>query len=138
MHEFRTRRKIEFVDTDMGGIVHFSRFLIFMETAEHEFLEAIGTRVDLELDGCKIGWPRVAVACRYKSPARFGETLDIHLRVIRKGTSSVTYGFAITADGREISTGESTAVCCEMQPGRDVRSIPIPDSVAEQIEEAPA
>ena len=89
MHEFRTWRKIEFVDTDMGGIVHFSRFLIFMETAEHEFLEAIGTRVDLELDGCKIGWPRVAVACRYKSPARFGETLDIHLRVIRKGTNSV-------------------------------------------------
>ena len=41
MHTFRTRRRVEFVDTDMGGIVHFSRFFVFMETAEHEFLEAL-------------------------------------------------------------------------------------------------
>ena len=61
MHEFTTHRRIEFVDTDMGGIVHFSRFFIFMETAEHQFLEAIGTSVDSELEGRKIGWPRVSV-----------------------------------------------------------------------------
>ena len=44
--EFQTRRKIEFSDTDMAGIVHFSRFFIFMETAEHEFLRSLGTSVD--------------------------------------------------------------------------------------------
>ena len=63
MYEFNTKRKIEFVDTDMGGIVHFSRYLVFMETAEHEFLEALGTSVVLELDGRSIGWPRIAVSC---------------------------------------------------------------------------
>ena len=25
MHEHRSRRKVEYVDTDMSGIVHFSR-----------------------------------------------------------------------------------------------------------------
>jgi acyl-CoA thioesterase FadM len=54
MHELRTRRKIEFADTDMGGIVHFSRYFVFMETAEHEFLDAIGTCVDVELDGRRV------------------------------------------------------------------------------------
>ena len=39
---FTTRRRIEFADTDMGGIVHFSRYFIFMETAEHQFLESLG------------------------------------------------------------------------------------------------
>ena len=51
MHEFRTRRRIEFSDTDMGGIAHFSRFFVFMETAEHEFLNAIGTSVHVMVDG---------------------------------------------------------------------------------------
>ena len=69
MHEFRTRRKIEFADTDMEGIVHFSRFMIFMETAEHEFLEAIGTRVALKVGDQRYGWPRVSASCEYSAPA---------------------------------------------------------------------
>lgn len=137
MHEFRTTRKIEFVDTDMGGIVHFSRFFIFMETAEHLFLESLGTSVALDLEGQRIGWPRVAVACEYKSPARFGDTLEIRLRVQRKGSSSMTYGIDFTRDGTEIAAGRVTAVCCELTPGRDVRPIPIPAFIAEKLEEAP-
>jgi len=137
MHEFHTRRKIEFVDTDMGGIVHFSRFLVFMETAEHEFLSALGTSVDLQLDGHKIGWPRVAVRCEYASPARFGDVLEIHLRVIRKGTKSMTYGFEFTNGDRKIATGEVTSVCCELRPGEPVQAIPIPDFIADKIEQTP-
>ena len=138
MYEHRTQRRIEFADTDMGGIVHFSRFLVFMETAEHQFLEALGTSVDLVLDGKRIGWPRVAVSCSYKSPARFGDVLRIRLRVLRKGRKSMTYAFLFTHDdGREIATGQVTSVCCELVPGRDVRAIPIPESIASCIEEAP-
>ena len=137
MHEFTTRRKIEFVDTDMGGIVHFSRYFVFAETAEHEFLEALGSNVLLELDGRTISWPRVSVSCDYKSPARFGDLLEIHLTVRRKGVRSITYGFEISVDGREVAVGESTSVCCELEPGREVRAIPIPDFIADKIEEAP-
>src|SRR6267142_3806964 len=42
MHEIRSRRRVEFVDTDMSGIMHFSRYLVFMENTEHAFLAAIG------------------------------------------------------------------------------------------------
>jgi YbgC/YbaW family acyl-CoA thioester hydrolase len=137
MHEFTTHRKIEFVDTDMGGIVHFSRYFVFAETAEHEFLEALGSNVLLELDGRTISWPRVSVSCDYKSPARFGDLLEIHLIVRRKGVRSITYGFHISVDGREIAVGKSASVCCELEPGREVRAIPIPDFIADKIEEAP-
>ena len=44
-HEYHTRRRIEFVDTDMAGIVHFSRFYVFMEQAEHELLRSLGLSV---------------------------------------------------------------------------------------------
>lgn len=137
MHEFRTRRKIEFADTDMAGIVHFARFMVFMETAEHEFLEAIGTNVSIESDGKQLGWPRVQVACQYSSPARFGDCLDIHLRVVRKGVTSMTYGFTFERDGTLIATGEVRTVCCELGADGKLCSIPIPAAIADKIEEVP-
>jgi len=137
LYELHTRRKIEFADTDMGGIVHFSRFFIFMETAEHEYLQALGTSVVLEVDGRSLGWPRVSASCVYKNPARYGDTLDIHVRVWRKGSSSLTYLIDFTRDGRAVATGRVTAVCCELAPGQKVRPIPIPQFIVDRVAEAP-
>ena len=65
MNELRTTRKIEFADTDMEGIVHFARFLVFMETAEHEFLRALGAEVHMTVEKQDIGWPRtIMIATR--------------------------------------------------------------------------
>ena len=43
--EYRTQRRVEFSHTDMAGIVHFSRYFIYMESVEHEFLRHLGTSV---------------------------------------------------------------------------------------------
>ena len=137
MHEFTTRRKIEFVDTDMGGIVHFSRFFVFMETAEHQFLEALGTSVSTEHEGRKIGWPRVAASCEYRNPARFGEELEIRVRVRRKGKTSMTYEFTFRRDGRVVAEGRMTSVCCVLDSAEEVRAIPIPSSIRDRIDEPP-
>ena len=137
MYEFKTRRKIEFADTDMGGITHFSRFFVFMETAEHEFLEAVGSSVALEVDGKHVGWPRVSASCEYKRPARFGDVIDIHVRVRRKGAKSMTYEFTFSRDGEELAAGRMTSVCCVLDPSEDVRAIPIPPFIADKLDEPP-
>lgn len=137
MHTFTTRRRVEFADTDTGGICHFSRFLVFMETAEHLLLESLGTSVHLEHEGRLIGWPRVSLEVDFKQPARFGEMVDIEVRVVRKGTKSMTYGFVLSRDGQELATGKMTSVCCVLGDGK-AQAIPIPEFIADQIEEAPA
>ena len=138
MHEIRVRRKVEYVDTDMSGIVHFSRYLIYMENAEHAFLEALGTRVQWREGEREMTFPRVAVACEYLSPSRFGDELEVHLKVLRKGTKSLTYGFEITRSGTAVSRGRTTCACCELGgPEEGLRSVPIPAWIAERIEEAP-
>ena len=140
MYRFRTERRVEFADTDMGGIMHFSRYLVFMETAEHQFLEAIGTSVALELEGKQIGWPRVAVSCDYRSPARFGDRIDIDVRVSRKGRKSMTYEFTFSRDGQELAHGKMTSVCCVLGPSGDahaIHAIEIPTCIAEKIDEPP-
>jgi len=135
MSEYRTRRRIEFADTDMGGIVHFSRFFVFMETTEHEFLRRLGTEVHFADGDMAIGWPRVEASCQYLGPTRFAEELDIHLRVIRKGERSVTYGFTFTCGERIIARGRMSSVCCQMNAREGLKSVPVPGWLAERIAE---
>ncbi len=141
MHEFHTQRRVEFSDTDMAGIVHFSRFFVFMESAEHEFMRGFGHgEIHFEYEGEEIGWPRVAARCEFKSPARLGDVLDIHLRVARKGRRSLTYQFEFCVAERLVARGEISVVCCAMGPPREPRQprpIEIPPHLAEQIEESP-
>ena len=137
MHEFVTRRRVEFADTDMGGIVHFARFYVYMETAEHELLAALGATVHMQVDGRTIGWPKAATSCEHSSPARLGDLIDIRVRVERKGRTSLTCRFDLSCEGRPVARGRLTSVCCELG-GERPRPVPIPAWIADQLEEAPA
>jgi len=133
MTEFHTTRRIEFVDCDLAGFVHFSRFFIFMETAEHEFLRSLGTSVHTHLNGQEIGWPRLSVSCEYLKPAKFEDLLDIELRVKRKGRTSMTYVFYFRNGKTLIARGEVSSICCIINPERELRPIPIPLFLSEKI-----
>jgi 4-hydroxybenzoyl-CoA thioesterase/acyl-CoA thioester hydrolase len=122
----------------MGGIAHFSRFFVFMETAEHEFLRALGAEVHMVIDGQEIGWPRVEASCQYLSPARLGDELEIHLRVVRKGERSMTYQATFSCQGRIVARGRISSVCCSMREPEGLRPVPIPRTIAERIGEPPA
>lgn len=141
MYRFHTTRRIEFSDTDMAGIVHFSRFFVFMESAEHEFLRSLGAPIHCEYEGVELGWPRVAASCQYLEPARLGDVLDVRLLVRRKGRSSLTYDFEFRRDGTLLVEGRVTTICCAFGASRGapapLRSMAIPASLADRIEEAP-
>ena len=121
----------------MAGIVHFSRFFVFMEAAEHEFLRSLGTSVSTEWEGNKIGWPRLEATCEYFSPVKFEDVLDIRLSIQRKGTKSLPYAFEFLCEQRSIAKGKLSTICCICNPGEKLRSIPIPNFIADQISEAP-
>lgn len=136
-YEFHTKRRIEFADTDMAGIVHFSRFFVFMETAEHEFLRSLGTSVATKLDNMQIGWPRLAASCEYLHPAKFEEVLDIRVAVARKGNKSMTYQFEFRRGETLIARGQISSACCLVGAEGKLKAIPIPDFLATQLQEAP-
>jgi len=138
LNEHRTSRRVEFADTDMAGIMHFARYFVFMETAEHELLRRIGGDAGLPPhDGGRLAWPRVSVSCDYLAPARFGDEIEIRVRVLRKGTSSLIYGIELRRGETLLARGRVTTVCCLIGPDSALKSIPIPPALAERIEEAP-
>lgn len=132
---FRTQRRIEFADTDMAGIVHFARFFIFMETAEHEFLRSLGAEVHMHHEGRSYGWPRVNASCEWFRPLKFGDRVEIEVRVVRKGRTSVTWQSSFFHDGDLVARGRVTSVCCYVDGPRPVPA-PIPAFVADRLEEA--
>jgi YbgC/YbaW family acyl-CoA thioester hydrolase len=131
---FRTTRLVEFSDTDMAGIVHFSAFFRYMESAEHAFLRSLGLSVFMEWDGEPIGFPRVAAACEFRKPVRFEEELTITVAVEKLGRSSVTYAFGFTKAGEEVARGRITAVCCTPPAGSGLTAREIPAAVRAKLE----
>ena len=137
MNELTTRRHVEFSDTDLGGNVHFSRFFIFMETAEDEFLHALGSAFVFTHEGRRGGWPKVEASCEYLSPARYGDHLDIHLEVQKVTRSTVTYAFSFRRGETLLARGKTISVCCAAGPSGAFESIPIPEPLAGRLRQAP-
>ncbi len=133
---FQTTRRVEFVDTDAAGIMHFSVFFIMMEQAEHELLRELGLSVIIQDEQGTISWPRVSSRCDFQGPARFEDVLNIDVHVVRLGEKSVTYGFTFTLGEQPIATGEMTSVCCRVQGDAPPRAIPIPEAIAAKLSTA--
>ena len=106
---------VEFFETDMAGIMHFSNFFRFMESAEHAFYRSIGFSVD-EAKSLGLGWPRVRAECEYLYPPRFEDIVEIRVRVRRLGTRSITleFQFSKTEEGREISVASGAIRPCAL------------------------
>jgi acyl-CoA thioester hydrolase len=130
---FRCTRLVEFVDTDMAGIAHFSAFFRWMESAETAFLRSLGLTVLGEWQGEKVSLPRVSAACDYVKPVRFGDELTIAVTVEKIGRTSLTYVFDFSVGGDAIARGRVTAVFCQHVPGHGLAAREIPQAWRELL-----
>ena len=134
MTPFVTTRRVEFSDTDMAGIVHFSNFFRYMESAENEFLRARGFSVTWMDNGIRYGFPRVSVGCDYASPVRFEDTLSIAVVVEKVGKKSVSYRYEFRCGDRDVAVGRMTAVYCREVGHGKLESAEIPDELRKKLE----
>lgn len=112
---FRLTRRVEFADTDMAGIVHFANFFLFMEAAEHALLRSRGLSVFFPWDGQTLTFPRVNASCDYLRPLRFGDEVEVCVRVERVGRTSVRYAVEFALAGEAVARGGITAVLCRVR-----------------------
>lgn len=136
--EYMVQRRVEFSETDMAGIMHFSNFFKFMETAEHGFLRSLGYSVVTEQTDPPVGWPRVHCECDYYKPVKFEDVLNIHLKVIKKSNKTLKYQFDFSLNNGPsdlVAKGIIIAACVTKEPesGKLV-SVPIPDEMNALIE----
>jgi acyl-CoA thioester hydrolase len=141
-YELKITRRVEFSETDMAGIMHYSNFFRFMESAEHGFYRSLGFSVVLAQYNPPLGFPRVHAECDFKRPLRFEDLVEVHLLVQEKKSKSISYAFRfrnLSADPvEEAARGLVTIVCVAVQPGGKLRSVSIPHDIADKIRVAPA
>ena len=133
--EFSIRRRIQFAETDLAGILHFSNFFRLMEEVEHAFYRSVGLSVVMHHGGQELGWPRVAASCEYLGPVKFEEELELTLRVARVGEKSLNYEveFVNAGSGKRVAAGKVTSVCCVMNPEGGMRAVAIPAEIRAKL-----
>jgi acyl-CoA thioester hydrolase len=141
-YEFQLTRRVEFSETDLAGIMHFSNFFRFMEAAEHAFFRSLGFSVAQSRDGLEVCLPRVHAECDYSLPLRFEDEVLVRLLVERKGRSSLTYQFRFCrldgATRQEVARGRVTVASVALQPDGAMKAVPLPQAIADKISQAPA
>jgi len=67
---------VRYYETDQMGIVHHSNFIRYFECGRTDMLKKAGLPIE-KIEEAGVMLPVVSVECRYKVPARLGDTLKI-------------------------------------------------------------
>ena len=127
------RLRVAFVDCDPAQIVHFSNYFRWFDTASREFFTACGVPGwrDTERESGIIGTPLVDAQASFRSPATYGEDIEIESWVESWGGRSFVMhhvarrGDTVLAEGREVRV---FAVRESIDPPR-IRAVGVPAEI---------
>jgi YbgC/YbaW family acyl-CoA thioester hydrolase len=132
--EYRLKRRVQFHETDMAGIVHFSWFFRYLEEAEHAMWREAGLSIE---GGSGISWPRVEASFQYHRPLKFEDEFEVHLRIVGKDARTIRYEGVISKSDERIATGTLVVKCASKKPGEPMRGIDIPPEIDALFQVAP-
>jgi 4-hydroxybenzoyl-CoA thioesterase len=91
---FRTPIKVSFADIDNAGIVYYPRFMHYFHLAMEEFFSSvIGIDYSAVLHEKNLSCPTVHVECDFKQRIKYGDCIDMEVRIMNIGRSSITWGY---------------------------------------------
>jgi acyl-CoA thioester hydrolase len=123
------RRQIRFADTDAAGVAHFSRLLILVEEAIHDFFHARG----IPIFDNSTAWPVVSIHADYSAACRFEDEISVALSLDKTGNSSLAFSFtASKADGTVCFVGQATL--CHIDPAKNAPA-PMPAKTRDALGE---
>jgi acyl-CoA thioester hydrolase len=125
---YRHRLDVRFRDCDAMGHVNHAVYFTYLEQCRLTFWR--------EVTGSSSPHTRVIIAhaeCDYRSPAHFGDELDVTLRVAAIGSSSFALAYEITnaTTTKVVATGSTVMVSYDYQAGKP---IPLPEATRELLE----
>ena len=130
---YKTTRRVEFNETDMAGIAHFTNYFKYMEEAEHEFLRSRGLSVVLEDEKGKLGFPKMSATCDYKRPSQNEQILDVELSVTSDDGKTIHYEFHFSFEGKVTAVGKLQVAFCRFPIDKPPYAVPITDEVMQKL-----
>lgn len=106
--------RVRYAETDQMGVAYYANYLVWFEVGRSEFCRERGFRyADLEALGYKL--VVVDVHCRYRSSARYDETVIVRTRLKDSNKRMITFGYQILRKDQEevIAEGETQHICVD-------------------------
>jgi 4-hydroxybenzoyl-CoA thioesterase len=112
---FRTPIKVCFGDIDNAGIVYYPRFMHYFHLAIEEFFgSGLGINYAEVLHKRNLSLPTVRVESDFRRRLFYGDRIDMEVRVLKIGRTSITWGYRGFLAGSEqeiVVEGQNTTVC---------------------------
>lgn len=128
---FIHRLEVRFRDCDPLGHANNAVYLTYLEQARFSHWRSLWGFGSPQLPADRPGVILARVECDYRRPARYGDTLEIRMRVAEIGRTSFRYEYEIVDDqGRTVLTAKSVQV---MYDYRTETPVPVPDDIRELL-----
>jgi acyl-CoA thioester hydrolase len=107
--------RVRYAETDQMGVAYYANYLVWFEVGRSEFCRERGFRyLDLEALGYKL--VVVDVHCRYRSSARYDETVVVRTRLKDANRRMITFRYQILRKDQQeevIAEGETQHICVD-------------------------
>jgi YbgC/YbaW family acyl-CoA thioester hydrolase len=117
--------RIQFVDTDMSGRIHYSSIFRYFEIMDHDFFRRIGYSYK-KIFQLGLDMPRVHVECNYLGEIEYDDELEAQVSIGKLGNSSYTLSFSFYKENILVAKGKLTNVFIDRSTGKSVQ---IPESI---------
>ena len=128
---FIHRLEVRFRDCDPLGHANNAVYLTYLEQARFSHWRSLWGFGSPQLPADRPGVILARVECDYRRPARYGDTLEIRMRVAEIGRTSFRYEYEIVDDQeRTVLTAKTVQV---MYDYRTDTPVPVPDDIRELL-----
>lgn len=124
--------RVSWVDTDAAGIVHFSNFFRFFERTEELFYNEINLNYAQLISEYNIKFPRIEAYCRFASPCKFNDVLEVTMRITEIKEKTIRTEFKIKNATSGKLAAEGGVVNIASSPEVD-RSLSLPVEFANRL-----
>jgi acyl-CoA thioester hydrolase len=126
----RYPRRVQFAETDLAGVVHFSCYFRYIEEAEHALWRDAG--LSIAPKDLAVGFPRIAASIEYHAPLHFEDVCEVWVRIRAISNRTISYDSTVTCGGTVVATATHTAVCVDKH-ARPLRAIDIPAEIRQRL-----
>lgn len=117
--------RVRYPEVDRMGVAHHTHFFVWFEMGRTELLRGLGcTYAELEAQG--IFMPVVEVSCRYRSPVRYDELIEIETTLEDVSVSRVTFSYRLFRENSERPLAEGRSVHASVNQKGEVIRLPEP------------
>lgn len=128
---FRYPRRVQFHETDLAGIAHFSWYFRYMEEAEHALWRSLGMSISPR--DVVVGFPRVAASCDFKAPLHFEDEFEVVVQVEAIGRRSIRYACTLQRGGQVVAVGSMTSASVTRDADGLVTSVDLPEAIVTRL-----